>query len=333
MKDRNHPAINVEGVSKRYGDVQALDDVSLTAPPGQVFGLLGPNGAGKTTLVRILTTLATADEGTASVAGINVRDAGRLRANIGLAGQYAAVDELLTGTENLELVGGLYGLAGRQARSRAAELLERFGLTHAAGRTVRTYSGGMRRRLDLAASLVNRPPVLLLDEPTTGLDPASRQELWQVIEELVADGTSVLLTTQYLEEADRLANTIAVIDHGRTIAEGTADQLKDRMGGDVLDVRVPGPDVAAAAEILRGIGVGEPSIEPIAGRLGINVPADSSGLVAAVRQLDAAGIAVTDLALRRPTLDDVFLSLTGSTAHGPDTNPPPAGRRHEPSSA
>ncbi len=327
MNHLNHPAILVEGVSKRYGEVQALDDVTLAAPAGQVFGLLGPNGAGKTTLVRILTTLSIADEGTASVAGIDVRDAARLRANIGLAGQYAAVDELLTGTENLELVGGLYGLASHQARARAAELLERFGLTDAAGRTVKTYSGGMRRRLDLAASLVNRPPVLLLDEPTTGLDPASRQELWVIIEELVADGTSVLLTTQYLEEADRLAHNIAVIDHGRTVAEGTADELKDRMGGDVLDVRVPAPDVTRAATVLGGLGAAEPSVEPSTGRISVKVASGANTLVEAVRQLDAASIAVTDLSLRRPTLDDVFLGLTGSAVGRPDTTPSPNGRR------
>ncbi len=322
-----HPAIVVEGVSKRYGEVQALDNVTLTAPAGQVFGLLGPNGAGKTTLVRILTTLSSADEGTASVAGIDVRDAARLRASIGLAGQYAAVDELLTGIENLELVGGLYGLSRQQARVRAAELLERFSLTDAAGRTAKTYSGGMRRRLDLSASLVNRPPVLLLDEPTTGLDPASRQELWTIIEELVADGTSVLLTTQYLGEADRLAHNIAVIDHGRTVAEGTADELKDRMGGDVLDVRVPVHDVTEAARVLGGLGSAEPSVEQTTGRLSVKVASGANTLVEAVRQLDAAGIAVTDLALRRPTLDDVFLGLTGSTVGGSDNTSRPNGRR------
>src|SRR5256885_7674286 len=231
--------IVVEHVSKAFGTTQALDDVSLVADAGRVLGLLGPNGAGKTTLVRILTTLLLPDSGQATVAGLDVvKNAVAIRSIIGLAGQYAAVDEMLTGRENLELVGRLYHLGRAEVKRRASEVLERFRLTDAADRTVKTYSGGMRRRLDLGASLVGRPPILILDEPTTGLDPRTRSELWQFIENLVADGTTLLLTTQYLEEADRLAHRIVVIDVGRVIAEGTSDELKDQMGGDVLEVRV-----------------------------------------------------------------------------------------------
>ena len=250
------PAISVRGLVKTFGDVRALDGVDLEAAPGTVLGLLGPNGAGKTTAVRVLTTLLTPDAGTVSVAGLDVvREAAKLRSQIGLAGQYAAVDENLTGTENLVMVGRLYGMKRARAKERARELLGRFDLLDAADRPAKTYSGGMRRRLDLAAALVANPPVLFLDEPTTGLDPRSRLDLWATIEALVADGTTVLLTTQYLDEADRLADRIAVIDRGRVIAEGTADELKDRVGGERLEVRLLDPeDGPAAAAALAEMG-------------------------------------------------------------------------------
>jgi ABC-2 type transport system ATP-binding protein len=310
------PAIVAEGIVKRFGDVHALDRLDLAVQPGTVLGLLGPNGAGKTTAVRIFTTLLEPDAGRASVAGYDVvGDAARLRRTIGLAGQYAAVDPVLTGRENLELVGRLYHLSPEQVRTRSDAVLERFGLTFAADRTVRTYSGGMRRRLDLAASLVGNPTILFLDEPTTGLDPRSRLGLWDLIRELVNEGTTLLLTTQYLEEADNLAHTIAVIDGGRVIAEGTSDQLKDRIGGEVLELHVqPRADVTRAVEALEGLGSGPPQPDVESGRLKLPV-ADGSGVVVeAVRRMDAAGITVNELALHRPTLDDVFLSLTGHGA-------------------
>jgi daunorubicin resistance ABC transporter ATP-binding subunit len=305
--------IEVEGVSKAFGSVKALVDVDLQAETGRVLGLLGPNGAGKTTLVRILTTLLLPDQGRAGVAGLDaVRDAAALRSVIGLAGQYAAVDEMLTGRENLELVGRLYHLDRTERRTRAEQVLERFLLTDAADRLVRTYSGGMRRRLDLGASLVGQPPVLILDEPTSGLDPRSRMELWQFIEDLVADGTTVLLTTQYLEEADRLAHRIVVIDLGRVIAEGTSDELKDQMGGDVLELRVTDPaQLQKAAAILAGLGQGQPQSDPDQRRVTVPAKGGAATLVAAARGLDDAGIGLDDLGLRRPSLDDVFLSLTG----------------------
>ncbi len=261
MTDR--AAIELRGLVKRFGDVRALDGVDLTAAPGQVVGLLGPNGAGKTTLVRILATLLKPDAGEAHVLGLDVlHDAARLRERIGLAGQYAAVDENLTGLENLTMVGRLYGAKRAGAKERGRELLGRFDLVEAAGRPAKTYSGGMRRRLDLAAALVARPPVLFLDEPTTGLDPRSRLELWSVIEGLVAEGTTALLTTQYLDEADRLADTIAVIDHGRLIAEGTSDQLKDRLGGERLEVRLDdGADASVAVRALASMSDEPPSVE------------------------------------------------------------------------
>ncbi len=306
-------AIEVEGLRKRFGSVEALCGVSFGAETGTVLGLLGPNGAGKTTAVRILTTLLRPDGGQAWVAGIDVlREPGRVRAEIGLAGQYAAVDENLTGHENLEMVGRLYHMPRRDSRERATELLEEFGLSDAGGRLVRTYSGGMRRRLDLAAALVARPPILFLDEPTTGLDIRSRLTLWESIEALVAAGTTVLLTTQYLEEADRLAGRIAVINHGVVIAEGTPTELKEQVGGDRLEVRVTrGSDAVAAGEILAKIAGAAPAV--LDGT--VSVPIARSGAVTeAVRRLDEAGIQIDDIATQRPTLDDVFLELTGQTA-------------------
>ena len=308
------PAIEVRGLVKRFGEVLALDGVDLTASQGQVLGLLGPNGAGKTTLVRVLATLLKADEGSAQVLGLDVqRDAAALRERIGLAGQYAAVDENLTGLENLTMVGRLYGSKRASAKARGRELLERFELSDAAGRPTKTYSGGMRRRLDLAAALVAKPPVLFLDEPTTGLDPRSRLGLWGVIEGLVADGTTVLLTTQYLDEADRLADTIAVIDHGRLIAEGTSDQLKDRLGGERLEVHLDDDaDPEAAVRALASMSDETPIVEEGVVRVGVRER--SGAIVEAVRRLSEEDVGVDDLALRRPTLDDVFLSLTGHAA-------------------
>jgi ABC-2 type transport system ATP-binding protein len=312
------PAISVTGLVKSFGDVRALDGVDLYVPPGSVLGLLGPNGAGKTTAVRVLTTLLKPDAGTVLVTGLDVvRDAAELRARIGLAGQYAAVDENLTGLENLVMVGRLYGERRAWAKRRGQELLERFDLVEAAGRAVKTYSGGMRRRLDLAAALVARPPVLFLDEPTTGLDPRSRLEVWATIEGLVAEGTTVLLTTQYLDEADRLADLIAVIDRGRVIAEGTPDELKDRVGGERLEVHLA--DASAVATAVRALAPmsDEP---PVADEETVRLPVSqrTGTIVEAVRRLDEAGVAVDDLGLRRPTLDDVFLALTGHAAEAAD---------------
>ena len=308
------PAIEVSGLVKRFGEVVALDGLDLTAPHGQVVALLGPNGAGKTTLVRVLATLLRADAGSARVLGLDVgRDAARLRERIGLAGQYAAVDENLTGLENLTMVGRLYGKTRRSAKARGRQLLERFDLLDAANRPTKTYSGGMRRRLDLAAALVADPPVLFLDEPTTGLDPRSRLTLWGVIEALVAEGTTALLTTQYLDEADRLADTIAVIDHGRLIAEGTSDQLKDRLGGERLEIHLDGAaDPDAAVRALVPMSDEPPSSD--AGLVRVNVRERTGAIVEAVRRLSEAEVGVDDLALRRPTLDDVFLALTGHGA-------------------
>ncbi len=311
------PAIVVEGLSKSYGKVQALAGIDLGVPEATVFGLLGPNGAGKTTAVRILTTLLHPDAGRATVAGYDVvREAARLRHVIGLAGQSAAVDENLTGLENLEMVGRLYHVPPAEARKRAAQLLERFDLTDAADRVAKTYSGGMRRRLDLGASLVGRPHVLFLDEPTTGLDPRSRLEMWDIIRELVKEGTTLLLTTQYLEEADRLADRIAVIDLGRVIAEGTSDELKARVGGEVLALRVSererAPDAAGA---VLGLGPGGGTVDGNTGEINVPVGADGTAILTeAVRRLDAEGIQLADVGLRRPTLDDVFMGLTGHTA-------------------
>jgi ABC-2 type transport system ATP-binding protein len=307
-------AIEAEGLVKAYGKVRALDGVDLSAPVGTVLGLLGPNGAGKTTAVRILTTLLPADGGTARVAGVDVaREAPLLRRKIGLAGQYAAVDENLTGTENLQMVGQLYHLPKGQPKQRAAELLESFDLADAGGRLVRTYSGGMRRRLDLAAALVARPPVIFLDEPTTGLDPRSRIGLWETIEGRVAEGTTVLLTTQYLDEADRLADRISVIDHGKVIAEGTSDELKDQVGGEALEITLESADqVAAAIAALAGFCSAPPESDGVV--LRVPVAQRQGTIAAAVQRLNDAGVGIDDIAMRRPTLDDVFLTLTGHVA-------------------
>ena len=313
--------IVAENLVKTFGaDVRALDGVSLRVEPGTVLGLLGPNGAGKTTVVNVLTTLLRPDSGRAEVAGIDVlKDPAAVRRSIGLAGQYAAVDELLSGEENLTLVGRLNHLGTKQARVRARELLERFDLADVGTRSAKTYSGGMRRRLDLAAALVAHPPILFLDEPTTGLDPRSRIELWRVIEDLVREGTTLLLTTQYLEEADRLADQIAVVDHGKVIAEGTAAELKGRLGGSVVEVRLTdGEEATRAAEHLKGVGVGEVTAHDDL----VSVPSAEGTvtLTEVVRRLDSAGIEARGLQLREPSLDDVFLELTG---HASDVSTTP----------
>jgi ABC-2 type transport system ATP-binding protein len=306
-------AIHAEDLVKTFGDVRALDGVSLDVLEGTVLGLLGPNGAGKTTAVRVLTTLLRPDSGRASVAGVDVLTRpGLVRSRIGLSGQYAAVDEYLTGRENLRMVGELYQMTGRDARARADELLEWFNLGDAADRIAKTYSGGMRRRLDLAAALVVRPPVMFLDEPTTGLDPRNRIALWEVIETLVAEGTTLLLTTQYLEEADRLAHDIAVVDRGKVIARGTADQLKAQIGGERVEVVVHEREqIAAGIEALAGYALGEPSVERNTRRITVPVTGGAKVLADVIRDLDARDVEIDDIGLRRPTLDDVFLSLTG----------------------
>jgi daunorubicin resistance ABC transporter ATP-binding subunit len=310
------PAIRAEGVRQTFGDVVALDGLDLEVDRGTVFGLLGPNGAGKTTLVRVLATLQRPSSGRASVLGHDVvAEPLAVRRRIGLAGQFAAVDQDLTGRENVEMIGELYGLTAVEARSGAAEVLERLELSEAADRRVSTYSGGMRRRLDLGASLVGRPPVLLLDEPTTGLDPRTRQQLWVLVEELRREGTTVLLTTQYLEEADRLAERIAVVDNGRIVAEGTPSELKAAIGSDILVVRLADPSAAPeAAGALGDLAAhDEPLVDAAAGeiRLAVADPRDST---AALRRLDVRGHQVAAIELERPTLDDVFLNLTGRPA-------------------
>jgi oleandomycin transport system ATP-binding protein len=314
--------IRTEGLAKSFGTTRALARVDLEVASGTVLGLLGPNGAGKTTAVRILATLLAPTAGRAQVGGYDVvRQPHQVRQLIGLAGQYAAVDESLSGTENLSMLGRLLGLGRAQARRRAAELLDRFDLADAGGRMVKTSSGGMRRRLDLAASLVGRPPVLFLDEPTTGLDPRSRNGLWAVIRELVAEGTTVLLTTQYMEEADHLAGHIAVIDHGQVIARGTPDELKAKIGGQVLEVRPADPtDLEQAADLLTGLTGSQATVDPDIGQISVPM-ADPAWLPVAVRRLDEADIVVIDLALRRPSLDEVFLALTGRPADTPPSEP------------
>jgi ABC-2 type transport system ATP-binding protein len=318
LQEGRAPAVAVRGLVKAYGSVQALAGVDLEVPHGTVLGLLGPNGAGKTTIIRILTTLLKPDAGSAQVDGLDVvRDAAKLRERIGLAGQYAAVDENLTGLENLTMVGRLYGKPRAAAKMRGRELLERFELTDAANRPTKTYSGGMRRRLDLAAALVARPPVLFLDEPTTGLDPRSRLQLWETIEGLVAEGTTVMLTTQYLDEADRLASEIAVIDHGRVIAGGTPDELKDRVGGERLEIRLADAAQAEAAQQALASITDDPPIVD-GGLVTVGVRRRGGAVVEAVRRLDRAGVGVEEIELRRPTLDDVFLALTGHAAQSDD---------------
>jgi len=309
-------AIYAEGLVKTFGDVRALDGVDLEVPEGTVLGLLGPNGAGKTTAVRVLTTLLKPDSGKAVVAGIDVlRHPNEVRRQIGLSGQFAAVDEYLTGRENLQMVGQLYQMSGKAAKARAGELLEQFNLAEAADRTAKTYSGGMRRRLDLAAALVVRPPVMFMDEPTTGLDPRNRMALWDVIQDLVAGGTTLLLTTQYLEEADRLAHDICVIDHGKVIARGTSDQLKAQTGGERVEVVVhEREDLVPAAEVLRGFGKGELKVQDHTRQITVPVTGGAKLLAEVIRELDTRGIEIDDIGLRRPTLDDVFISLTGHAA-------------------
>ncbi len=308
--------IRARGLVKRYGDVTALDGLDLTVPEGSVLGLLGPNGAGKTTAVRILTTLLEPDAGSVEVAGVDVLADPQLgRERIGLSGQYAAVDEHLTGYENLEMIGRLYHLGLKPSRARARQLLERFDLAEAGDRPVKTYSGGMRRRLDLAGALVAEPPVLFLDEPTTGLDPRSRTTMWEVIRELLRHGTTLLLTTQYMEEADQLADDIVVIDHGRAIAHGTADELKAQVGGERLELVVAGPaDLLTAQGVLAGVAVGDVLVDEDTNAVAVPVAGGARDLMSALRNLDAAGVEVLDVGLRRPTLDDVFLTLTGHVA-------------------
>ncbi|WP_199432537.1 ATP-binding cassette domain-containing protein [Qaidamihabitans albus] len=315
--NRTGPAVVAEDLRKRYGDTVALDGFDLTVPAGTVHGLLGPNGAGKTTAVRILTTLTRPDSGTARIAGYDVRrQAMEVRYRIGLVGQHAAVDEILTGRQNLVLFGRLQHLGAATAERRAEELLATFRLTEAAGRPVKEYSGGMRRRLDLAASLILAPPVLFLDEPTTGLDPRGRNEMWDAVRELADAGTTVLLTTQYLDEADQLAEHISVLDGGRVIADGTPDELKRRIGADRLDVVVHDTaDLPAAAEVVRAVAGADAETEPDRRRVSVPVRDRMAALTELVRALDDAGIAAEDVALRRPTLDEVFLHLTKKEVH------------------
>ncbi|PQP18144.1 ATP-binding cassette domain-containing protein [Rhodococcus opacus] len=309
-------AITAEGLVKKYGKVTALDGVDLAVPSGTVMALLGPNGAGKTTAVRVFTTLLVPDAGRAEVAGLDVvHDARALRSRIGASGQYAAVDEYLTGFENLEMVGRLYHLGSKRSKARARELLEQFDLVEAGDRPVKGYSGGMRRRLDLAGALVAEPEVLFLDEPTTGLDPRARLALWDVIDNLVARGTTLLLTTQYMEEAERLADQIAVIDHGSVIARGTADELKDRVGGERIELSVrEGIELSVVRDELAPLAAGDILVEENVRRVTVPVTGGADALVEALGRLSNRGVKVFDVGLRRPTLDDVFLTLTGHEA-------------------
>jgi len=310
------PAIETERLTKSFGSTQALSGLDLTVPQGGILGLLGPNGAGKTTAVRVLATLLRPDSGHARVLGADVvRQAAEVRSRIGLTGQYAALDDYLTGRANLIMIGQLGRLGRSQARRRADELLGRFDLTQAAGRAVKTYSGGMRRRLDLAASLIGDPEVLFLDEPTTGLDPNSRAVMWEIIRELAAEGATLLLTTQYLEEADQLASQVAVIDAGRVVAEGTPDQLKGKVGEDRIAVQLPpGSDLAAAVAVVQAQTTGLVDADPARWLVTAPMPARDGVTTDVVRALDAAGVRVTDVTLRRPSLDDVFMILTGHRA-------------------
>jgi ABC-2 type transport system ATP-binding protein len=322
-QENSGPGILVEGLTKSFGDVHALRGIDLVVPRGTVLGVLGPNGAGKTTAVRILTTLLLPDKGRALVDGRDVvRQAAAVRRSIGLSGQSAAIQEELTGRENLELIGRLFHLSRPESRIRAAQLLEQFDLVDAANRPAKTYSGGMQRRLDLAASLVGRPQVLFLDEPTTGLDPRSRLAMWDIIRSLAEGGTTLLLTTQYLDEADELADEIVVIDHGLVIAAGTAEELKNRVGGDVLEFTVPDRNrLSDAVSAIASVGEGEPHADKETGVVNVGVGGrGSDALIDAVRALDAAGVRTHGLALRRPSLDDVFLALTGHAAEEEEQN-------------
>lgn len=317
------PAIVAEGLGKRFGDVTAIDGVDLELPAGGVLGVLGPNGSGKTTTVRILATLLKPDRGRARVAGFDVtRDPAAVRRRIGLSGQYAAVDPFLTGQENLVMIGRLYGLARRQARRRAGDLIDALDLVGAAGRLVRTYSGGMRRRLDVAASLLATPPVIFLDEPTTGLDPRGRLALWQLLGELTSQGTSLLLTTQYIEEAERLAGTIVIIDHGKVIASGTPGQLRARAGGDRLDLQSPpGQDPRRLADALAALATAAPAVDETAGRVILPVADGAAILPEVATRLTADGLRVESLALRRPTLEEAFLAYTAEPTNGVPAGP------------
>jgi len=322
-------AFEVEEVVRHFGNVKALDGLSLRAEEGKIFGLLGPNGAGKTTLVRMLSTLSNPDSGTAKVLGIDVtKNPRKVRDLIGLAGQFAAVDEFQTGRENITMVGNLYHLPKAQVKKRTNEILEQFGLTEAANRTVKTYSGGMRRRLDLGASLIAHPKVLFLDEPTTGLDPRTRLDLWGTIRQLVKEGTSILLTTQYLEEADGLADKIAVIDHGKVIAEGTSDQLKSHMGGDLIEFTLSNPaNNAKAITAVSPVANKPPTFDEQTLTITVPVKHGSSALTDVVRALDSAKVKPVTLSLHRPSLDDVFLELTGKRADSEDPDTQHKGKK------